>query len=237
VYSLVNPLQDAITSVTYNSPYNANYPISTTTGTFPINTNNGQMSFTPNLIQNGVLAVLVQEYRNGILIGSVRRDIQMVVINGTNGSVFFGPITNLTGATMNAGQTLVMTGCVGVPINFNITATDPNGSTPIINNNANTSLNGGTLGVAGAATRTMTLNWTPPATSVGYNSFYITANDNNCPIPSIADVNIVIYVSGVDAFAPDPAICVGQTAQLNTTILVRGRDIYVGRVQVLSATN
>lgn len=237
VYSLVNPLRDAVTPVTFNSPYNANYPISTVSGTFPINTNNGQMSFTPNVIQNGVLAVLVQEYRNGVLIGSVRRDIQMVVINGTNGSVFFGPIINLTGATMNAGQTHVMTGCVGVPINFQITATDPNGSTPIINNNAGTSLQGGTLGVSGAATRTMNLNWTPPATSVGYNSFYITANDNNCPIPSIADVNIVIYVSGVDAFAPDPAVCLGQSTQLTTTIYGTGGGTYTWTGSGLSATN
>lgn len=237
VYSLVNPLQNQITSVTYLSPYNANYPISTASTTFPINPSNGQMAFTPNVIQNGVLAVLVQEYRNGILIGSVRRDIQMVVVPGLSGSVFFGPITNLSGATMNAGQTHVMTGCVGVPMTFNITATDPGGNTPIIAHNSNTSIVGSSLGITGAATRTMTLSWTPPASSIGYNAFYITANNDQCPIPSLADVNIVIYVAGVDAFAPDPAVCVGQSTQLSSTIYGPTGGTYTWSGSGLSATN
>lgn len=237
VYSLVAPLQDPITPVTYLNPYNANYPVSTTSGTFPINSANGQLSFTPNLVQNGVLAVLVQEYRNGILIGSVRRDIQMVVVNSPSAQVSFGPITNLSGATMNAGQTNVMTGCVGVPITFTITATDQGGNTPTITHNANTAIAGSSMAITGAATRTMTLSWTPPANSIGYNAFYITANNNQCPIPSLADVNIVIYVAGVDAFAPDPAVCIGQSTQLNCTIYGASGGTYAWSGTGLSAYN
>lgn len=218
VYSLVNPLQDIITPVNFLAPYNANYPVSTVSGTFPINATNGMMSFTPNQIQNGVCAVLVQEYRNGQLIGSVRRDIQMVIVNAPNGSVFFGPITNLAGATMNPGQTHVMTGCVGVPIEFDYTATDPNGSTPLIFSNNTTTIANSNLGISGASTRTMHFSWTPTASAIGYNSFITIANDNACPIPSIADVNIIIYVTGADAYANDPSLCVGQSTQLEAFV-------------------
>ncbi len=44
----------------------------------------GITSFTPSLIQHGLMVVLASEYRNGILIGSTMRDLNLVILSGVN---------------------------------------------------------------------------------------------------------------------------------------------------------
>lgn len=237
VYSLTQPLQSAGTSVTYTAPWNHTYPINTSTGTFPINSTTGQMQFTPITVQNSVTAVLVQEFRNGNLIGSVRRDIQLIIIAGANGAVNIGPVYNLNGATANPGQTNVFTACAGTPMTFQIQANDPNGSAPNVTNNASTALPGSTMTSTGTNPKTLTFTWTPPAGSVGYNAFYINVTDNFCPIPSIANVNIVIYVAGVELVASSDSICSGQQVQLNAYVYGNAAGTYTWVGPGLSANN
>lgn len=50
-----------------------------TNGTFTLNAGTGQMSFTPALSGSHVLAIRVNEYRSGILIGYIMRDITINV--------------------------------------------------------------------------------------------------------------------------------------------------------------
>ncbi len=237
VYSVVTPRQNVGTPVTYNAPWSPSYPISTSSGSFTINSVTGQMQFTPTQIQISVTAVLVQEYRNGVFVGSVMRDIQLIISNGLTGGVAIGGINNLSGATLNAGQTHAMTACSGVPVTFQIQASSTTGN-PVVTDNASVSLPGGaTLSYSGTNPVMMTFTWTPPATAVGYNAFYIYARDNFCPIPSVANANIVIYVAGVEAIASSDTICAGQQIQLNTTIFGNPSGIYTWSGSGLSATN
>jgi gliding motility-associated-like protein len=68
------------TSVPYAPPYGANYPLASSTP-WSINPNNGTISFTPSILQVGVMAVKVEEYRNGQKIGEIKRDMQMKVVS------------------------------------------------------------------------------------------------------------------------------------------------------------
>ncbi|MFN6092009.1 MAG: gliding motility-associated C-terminal domain-containing protein [Bacteroidota bacterium] len=90
VFSLVDPLDEPFAQcpsneapVQFVSPYSATYPFSSV-NPITINSTNGIVNFTPNLVQVGVMAVLVSEYRNGALIGTVRRDIQINIISQCN---------------------------------------------------------------------------------------------------------------------------------------------------------
>ncbi|MEN9521953.1 MAG: hypothetical protein RL065_330, partial [Bacteroidota bacterium] len=47
---------------------------------FTINASSGEISFMPNTLGNFAVSVLVSEYRNGNLIGSIRRDYQILVV-------------------------------------------------------------------------------------------------------------------------------------------------------------
>lgn len=241
VYSLTNPLQNVTTPVTFIAPYNATYPISTTPAfTFPINPSTGQITFTPNLVQNGVLAVLVSEYRGGVLIGTVRRDIQIVIINGGGAPVTISPVTNLTGASVVGGSPNTFSVCAGVPMSFQVVVNAAPGYPPIITSNIAAALpsSGAAISTTGSNPKTVTFNWTPNASFVGYNAFSITATDNQCPIPSTTSVNYVIYVNGIDGIASNYTICQGQSTNLNAVVTGQAGGTYAWSPGTgLSATN
>lgn len=82
VYSLISPRENTSSwTIPYNPPYSAtNFISSSTPHLFDSTT--GIAAFTPNLIQSGVMVVLASEYRNGVFIGSVMRDINVSSLNG-----------------------------------------------------------------------------------------------------------------------------------------------------------
>lgn len=64
-------------------------------GAFTIDPVTGQIDWTPNALGNFVASILVEEFRNGVKIGEIRRDYQMIVIPDKNKSpeiVNFGEI-------------------------------------------------------------------------------------------------------------------------------------------------
>ena len=75
VYSLVNPLINATDSIPFVAPYSATNPISSSPA-LTINPVTGDINMSPTQVEVGVLSVLVEEYRNGVLIGHVVRDIE-----------------------------------------------------------------------------------------------------------------------------------------------------------------
>ncbi|MBX7240958.1 MAG: HYR domain-containing protein [Bacteroidia bacterium] len=221
VYSLVNPLQTAATSVTFNFPFTSTYPIATNpANNFGFNNLTGQMTFTPSGVQQGVLAVRVDEYRNGVIIGSVMRDIQVVVINCiNNSSVQLQPISNLSGGTAIGANNLRV--CAGNTLGFNIVGTDPNVSTTItMTSNAGVALPGSTFTTTGTNPVTGTFTWPTNASNVGYWNFTVTVTDNNCPVPSVQVIGFTINVFGVDISASDYTFCPGtpQNVQLNASV-------------------
>jgi len=77
VYSLYTPLVDANNTVTYLGGYSANNPVNNSSFSF----NNGSLEITPTEPKVTVMGVKVEEYRNGILVGTVMRDFQITVVN------------------------------------------------------------------------------------------------------------------------------------------------------------
>jgi gliding motility-associated-like protein len=71
------------TPVSYVSGYSATNPLSSSVP-IAIDPNTGVINFVPNQVQVGVIAVLVEEFRNGVQIGSVRRDLQINIISQCN---------------------------------------------------------------------------------------------------------------------------------------------------------
>ena len=116
VYSLITPKQDAVTNVNYIAPYNASNPLNSVPA-MQFNTATGDVCMTPQALQVTVMAVLVSEYRNGVLIGTVERDIQITVINCNN------TLPTLTG--INGTNVFSATVCANQPYCFNIFSNDP----------------------------------------------------------------------------------------------------------------
>jgi gliding motility-associated-like protein len=81
VYSMINPMNNwtgvGFSTVVNNVPYNIGYSFtSPLSGVTNFNPYTGNMLFSPTLQQTTIWAVKAEEYRNGVLIGSITRDIQ-----------------------------------------------------------------------------------------------------------------------------------------------------------------
>jgi hypothetical protein len=115
VYSLITPRQSATTTVTYNAPNTATQPLNSNPP-MTIDATNGNICMTPQSLEVTVMAVLVREYRNGVLVGSVERDIQVTVINCTN------TIPTLSG--MNGTSDITATICANNQFCFDVISND-----------------------------------------------------------------------------------------------------------------
>lgn len=223
VYQIIAPKEGPYSTVTYVNPYSATYPIATTpANNFVFSTQTGQMTFTPSQIQQGVAAILVKEYRNGQLIGTTMRDIQIIILDcGNNSPVSVGSATNVNGAT-NLGGNVFKT-CVGNTISFQVIATDPNANTNIsmTSNNAS-AIPGSTFTATGTNPKTGTFTWTPTLSSVGYKAFTITISDGACPIPSTQVIGFAINIVAVDLSSPDFTMCPGVATALQLGVTVGG---------------
>ncbi|MCP4442996.1 MAG: T9SS type A sorting domain-containing protein [Aureispira sp.] len=126
VYSLANPLGGT------------GAPIAWTTGATPFvltgglnfNSATGQMTFTANGLQVPVLDIIVEEYRNGTLIGFVRRTMQMQFINCSNAPAELKEIwvEDATGTMQSQGLNSTFTLCPGEDLHFQLNVSDPSGT-------------------------------------------------------------------------------------------------------------
>ncbi|MEA3496475.1 MAG: hypothetical protein U9R42_10610, partial [Bacteroidota bacterium] len=93
VYSWGHPLSDSGSNIPYTGSYtykkpiyfwgfpNANLPFPRS---FHLDLHTGDISFRPMKIEQTVMVTKVEEFRNDTLIGQIRRDIQVIVINCPN---------------------------------------------------------------------------------------------------------------------------------------------------------
>ena len=77
-FYLAPSLHSPGSQVGYASPYSGANPLSTVSGT-NINSANGQLTFTANQTQIAVMKVKVDEFRNGVLIGTIERDMELII--------------------------------------------------------------------------------------------------------------------------------------------------------------
>lgn len=224
-YELVDPLdvQGAPltpTPVQYIAPFNATYPVSTTpANNFGFDQLTGQLNFTPDVAQRGITAILVKEYRNGKLIGTTMRDLQIVVQNCSNSLPVWGIPTAVTGGTIN-GQ--VFTVCAGNTLTFSISASDTDAANGLaISSNLGSSIPAAILNSIGANPTTGNFSWNTSLADVGIHPFTLTVEDDACPIFGRQTVGFEIYVQGpVEVTASDETICPGtsETIQLNARV-------------------
>jgi len=218
VYTMVNPLTTGGVPINYQPGSSPTYPIFTQSGVVNFNTATGQMNIVPNGIQVSVVTVLVEEYRNGVLIGTTMRDIQIIVLNCGNLQPQLDPpgIINLNNGTLLDTNKVEV--CVGANLSYDIIASDPNtGDIITMTSNAVLALPGATFSSSGTNPVTGTLNWTPSITDLGFNTYTVTIQDDGCPVLGTQTYSFEIYVINGTYAGGDYYLCLGDTAQLNVT--------------------
>lgn len=212
-FALVAGIQPA-GNVTYISPYTASQPLGTAAGSFSFSNTTGQLNFTPNITQRSLVVYRVEEYRNGILVGTSMREMTFIVINTCNNNAPApGPITGLNlGVQTSPTEIQVCEGTTGT-LNFNFTASDANndhitityaglpaGATATISNNNTTAPQ-------------FNFSWNVNALATGNYTFYVTFKDDGCPLASTQTVAYTIVVAPFNSILNTGALsgCINES--------------------------
>ncbi|MBK7964965.1 MAG: hypothetical protein IPK10_06540 [Bacteroidetes bacterium] len=101
---------------TYIAPYSPTNPLASSIP-ITINSSTGIINFIPSIVQVAVICVLVREYRNGLLIGQVKRDIQINIVPTCN---IFIPTINGNVLTNGNGNLVANCNDYSVTIPFSV---------------------------------------------------------------------------------------------------------------------
>lgn len=179
----------------------------------------GQLSisphpFSPNSgsVQVGVVCILVEEWRNGQLIGTTTRDVQLTVLPcAGNDQPLLTGAANTIGATSNGFE---ITTCLGASLCFQIPShdTDP-GQTVDLYWDGSLSSMGASFTKWGdpAVMDTISGNnpvaefcWTPPA--AGTFQFVASVIDDHCDLPGFNQYTFTIIVEQIDITVVDTGL-------------------------------
>ena len=206
VYSLITPKQTASTDVVYHAPYDAYNPLNSSPAT-TFNPSTGDICLNPQALEVTVMAVLVQEYRNGVLIGSVERDLQLTVMNCANN------IPSLSG--INGTTDFDITICANSQTCFDIFSTDPDAGQHLTVT-WNSGIPGATFTTGSGLHPTGTFCWTPTTADIGRSfTFTVRVADDACPYNGSQIFSYTVNVIGISVNAgPDQDIACSDLATL-----------------------
>ncbi len=185
VYSFVTPRSQAGTNVVFKPGYSASSPLSSS----PAITldNSGDITITPTQLEVGVMTILVKEYRNGVLIGSVVRDMEVYTQNCSNSLP--------TSSGINGSGNFDLVTCPGKLLTFRISSGDPN-STQTVTMTCINNISGSTFVASPSQFPSGTFNWTPTIAQARPQpyTFLIIVQDNNCPFLGFQTYSFTILV-------------------------------------------
>ncbi|MCB9197311.1 MAG: gliding motility-associated C-terminal domain-containing protein [Flavobacteriales bacterium] len=176
-FSLIVPYDQGPTDpVSYNAGFSPNQPISSSP-LMTFNPNTGDICMTPSTLEVSVTAVVIEQWRNGQLVGTNMRDIQIVVINCNNQLPTVDGIDATNSFSTNA--------CAGSPIVFTTTGAD-NDAGNLLTMSWNAGIPGATFNIAnnGTTSPVGTFSWTPTLAQVSGAPycFTVTIKDDQCPL-------------------------------------------------------
>lgn len=177
-----------------------------------VNPLTGDITMTPNPSGAevvGVMCILVKEWRNGVLINTLTRDMQITVIPSSNcgtSNPLTGGIQNVTigndtvpAFPLNFNEVKI---CSGVEICFEIPVV-PQDTSYDYTLSWNQGISGATFTDAFDPTITNVITgaspvgkfcWTPPPGTDGSYFFVVTVNDDACPVPGFNQFAIIVHV-------------------------------------------
>ena len=211
-YSMLAPATGPNTTVTYLPGYSATQPLNSNP-LVSFNPNTGDICVTPTMQEVTVLAVRVEEWRNGVLIGSVIRDIQLRTIACNNN------LPEISG--INGTGQYTATACAGSNLSFNIVSNDLDAGQNVTLT-WNGSIPGASFTTNGGQFETATFSWTPTVNNISSTPYCFTVNvaDDNCPITGVQVYSFCITVTGFDINTTStPANCGASNGSASVTPL------------------
>jgi gliding motility-associated-like protein len=193
-FTLIPALLPNGATVQYLTPYSATTPLASVPGSFSYNNTSGQLNFTPNITQRSLVVIRVDEYRNGMLVGSSMREMTFVVlpdcINKPPGGIVDS--ANIIGGGVFNSEINV---CRYEPLlKLEILVNDPDGDnvTAVINN-----LPAGAVAKVdnnSTARPVIDVTWDTKDIPEGAYNMYVTYTDDACPLANSQTVAYTIRI-------------------------------------------
>jgi hypothetical protein len=189
-----------------------------TNNSFNLNHFNGQMYFTPTMLGKGNVVVRTREYRNGVQIGSVMREIQMQTLQLPTPPVYTTGTT--CGIPPNSNGKIF--GCVGQNIAYCFYYKSPDSNSRIyLSDDLATRIPGANITYTNQGTDSVhaVFSWTPGINDAGYASNIIFITDSLCsfPVPLQYARSIDYQIWGPVKTNNDTIICAGQPVYLSVS--------------------
>lgn len=169
----------------------------------------GVLTFTPTNTEVAYACIRVDEYRNGVHIGYIKRDILYHIVTCTNNPPILSGVDSTTVDSVSV--------CAGSQICFDIYAVDANLTDSIILSLNSTLPNSSFTTYSGATDNLMmgTFCWTPTLADTGLHQINILANDYSFPFCGHSYRTYQIYVhpnpNDLVDVGPDLNICEGDS--------------------------
>ncbi len=203
VYSFISPrtyntATTATGNVIFNPGFSYTSPLTASPAT-TINSINGDITMTPTALNEiGATAILVREYRNGALIGSVIRDMQFITMN-CNPNIL--PVAS----GINGTAQFSATACPGIPFSFTVNSSDANPADSVFMT-WNSAITNATFTTSSSTRPTGTFSWTPSISDARSQPYYftVTVRDNACPTNGLQIVSFSIIVPTLTASISSP---------------------------------
>jgi len=181
--------------VVYSAGVSATNPLYLTASTSLVFSNGtGQMNFTP-AAQQSLVVYTVSEYRNGVLVGTSQREMTFVVLNNCNTSPPRAGISNAVGTGVSIIDSTDVNACSSQgSFTFQVNPTDSSGANITITSAGLPS--GATFSVTNNASATPhgTFSWNTTGVTPGTYTFYLTLQDDNCPLSSKQTIAYTVNV-------------------------------------------
>lgn len=205
----LEPTANSGVSVNYATGFSGSQPLSASS--FNFSSLNGQLSFLPNVAQTSLVVNRIEEYKNGVLVGSMMREMNFIVLASCNNQSPAGIITASTAGDIKNSKLIEICNADSL-FNFSITAFDPDSG------NINAILTGLPIGltyqIIGNNTLSPRIDFTyavptPILPGTSY-TFFVTFQDDGCPLSSKQQIaytlNVVQPVSFSSTMLPEGCV-------------------------------
>jgi gliding motility-associated-like protein len=201
--------------VTYLGGHTGSSPLTATS--FLMDRNNGQISFFPNATQRSLVVYNVEEYRDGVLVGTSQREMTFLVLTCTN-------------PPPSGGFTSATAGTIDDSTHFHICANNGDFSVTVLPTEEDTSDNitvtatglptGATVLITGNNTPhpLVNINWTSTGVSPGTYTFYITFANDNCPLNRLQTKAYTVTIQPSPSIFGSSIVCMGDTLHLSSSV-------------------
>jgi gliding motility-associated-like protein len=183
-------------TVAYQPGFSGAAPLATAPGTFSFSKSSGQLTFTPNMAQTSMVVGLVSEYRKGVLVGTSMREMNFIVLSTCSNK---SPTAKLIEDTSKVSKAKISGNAISIckdagKVIFDLIGNDDDGDNIAITYSGLPS--GAIVRIRDDKTKSPKLNfeWDITGKGTGSYNFFITYQDEGCPLSSKQTVAYTINI-------------------------------------------